>query len=303
MWGGSDDAEAIRTIHAALEQGINVIDTAAVYGFGHAEELVGKALADGHRQQVLIATKVGLAWRDGKVYWDSSPARLRRELEESLRRLQTDVIDVYQVHWPDKSVKFETTAAVRHSTRAPTSATMRRGAFLVGSLHSAQRPHRAWPLLGHWAGPSPGSRSTSSKMASSRRIGTCFRTRLPGPTPSVALRCSAIGLPTDLLTLKETIDQTHHQRHVHGRWRIRRRVQPCRGARRQSVMAEVSGTSEWGVIPASTRFAMLSTISSDRDRAREERCRGPANRHHPVSRTPAQCAPEHASGRHHRAMS
>jgi aryl-alcohol dehydrogenase-like predicted oxidoreductase len=117
MWGGSDDAEAVRTIHAALDQGINLIDTAPVYGFGHAEELVGKALADGRRQQVLIATKVGLAWRDGKVYRDSSPTRLRRELEDSLRRLRTDVIDVYQVHWPDESVQFETTAEVLESFR------------------------------------------------------------------------------------------------------------------------------------------------------------------------------------------
>lgn len=117
MWGGSDDANAVRTIHAALEQGINLIDTAPAYGFGHAEVLVGKALADGRRQQALIATKVGLAWRDGKVYRDSSPIRLRRELEVSLRRLQTDVIDVYQVHWPDESVRFEETAAALESFR------------------------------------------------------------------------------------------------------------------------------------------------------------------------------------------
>jgi aryl-alcohol dehydrogenase-like predicted oxidoreductase len=63
-WGGSDEAASIRTIHAALDSGINVIDTAPVYGFGRSEELVGKALADGRRQRALIATKVGLDWRD-----------------------------------------------------------------------------------------------------------------------------------------------------------------------------------------------------------------------------------------------
>src|SRR5271169_744081 len=65
MWGGSDEAEAIRTIHAALDRGITLIDTAPVYGFGHAEEIVGKALAsDGRRHRALIATKAGLDWTD-----------------------------------------------------------------------------------------------------------------------------------------------------------------------------------------------------------------------------------------------
>ncbi|MDB5808433.1 MAG: ral stress protein [Betaproteobacteria bacterium] len=117
MWGGSDDNAAIRTIHAALDNGINLIDTAPVYGFGKSEELVGRALADGRRQHALIATKVGLDWRDGKPFRDSSPARLRRELEASLRRLGTDVIDLYQVHWPDESTPIEETAAVLEEFR------------------------------------------------------------------------------------------------------------------------------------------------------------------------------------------
>jgi aryl-alcohol dehydrogenase-like predicted oxidoreductase len=112
MWGGSDEGAAIRTIHAALDSGINVIDTAPIYGFGRSEELVGQALADGRRQRALIATKVGLDWSDGKPVRNSSPARLRRELEDSLRRLRTDVIDLYQVHWPDESVPIEETAGV-----------------------------------------------------------------------------------------------------------------------------------------------------------------------------------------------
>ncbi len=112
MWGGSDETAAIGTIHAALDSGINLIDTAPVYGFGRSEELVGKALAGGRRQRALIATKVGLDWRDGKPFRNSSPARLRRELEDSLRRLQTEVIDIYQVHWPDESVPIEETALV-----------------------------------------------------------------------------------------------------------------------------------------------------------------------------------------------
>jgi aryl-alcohol dehydrogenase-like predicted oxidoreductase len=102
MWGGSDEREAIKTIHAALDRGINLIDTAPVYGFGHSEEIVGKALAmDGRRKRALIATKTGLDWKDGKPFRNARKARIVEEVENSLRRLQTDVIDLYQVHWPD----------------------------------------------------------------------------------------------------------------------------------------------------------------------------------------------------------
>ncbi|HAH64031.1 MAG TPA: general stress protein [Rhizobiales bacterium] len=110
MWGGSDEAESVKTIHQALDSGINVIDTAPVYGFGQSEEIVGKALAGGRRRQAVIATKTGLDWSSGKILRDSSPQKLRQKLEDSLRRLQTDVIDIYQVHWPDESVPFEETA-------------------------------------------------------------------------------------------------------------------------------------------------------------------------------------------------
>jgi aryl-alcohol dehydrogenase-like predicted oxidoreductase len=102
MWGGSNESDAIGTIHAALDRGINLIDTAPVYGFGRSEEIVGKALAaDGRRKRVFIATKVGLDWKDGKPFRNARKARIIKEAEDSLRRLQTDVIDLYQVHWPD----------------------------------------------------------------------------------------------------------------------------------------------------------------------------------------------------------
>ena len=104
MWGGTDEAESVSTIRAALEHGINVIDTAPVYGFGRSEEIVGKAIAEGRlRSRVLIATKAGLEWRDGKVFRNASRDRIMREIEDSLRRLRTDHIDIYQVHWPDPS--------------------------------------------------------------------------------------------------------------------------------------------------------------------------------------------------------
>ena len=109
MWGGADDVNASKTIDEALELGINMIDTAPVYGFGHSEEVIGKAL-EGRRGRVILATKVGLNWQDGKVFRDSRPARIEEEVEKSLSRLRTDYIDLYQVHWPDTRTPFEETA-------------------------------------------------------------------------------------------------------------------------------------------------------------------------------------------------
>src|ERR1700743_2885556 len=111
MWGGTDERESIRTIHAALDIGINLIDTAPVYGFGVSEEIVGKALQQrAQREKVFIATKVGLEWHNGSVSRNSSPDRIRKEVQDSLRRLRTDYIDIYQVHWPDSAVPIEETA-------------------------------------------------------------------------------------------------------------------------------------------------------------------------------------------------
>jgi len=111
MWGGTDEAESVDTIRAAVEHGINVIDTAPAYGFGRSEEIVGKALAAGDlRARVLIAAKVGLEWDRGHVFRNTSRARIFEEIDASLRRLRTDHIDIYQVHWPDPLVPMEETA-------------------------------------------------------------------------------------------------------------------------------------------------------------------------------------------------
>src|ERR1700704_6521167 len=116
MWGGSEEQESIDTLPAALEQGITVVDTAPVYGFGRSEEIVGKALAaPGLRSRAVIATKAGLEWRDGKVFRNASRERILREVDESLARLRTDYIDLYQVHWPDPAVPMEETAAAMRS--------------------------------------------------------------------------------------------------------------------------------------------------------------------------------------------
>jgi aryl-alcohol dehydrogenase-like predicted oxidoreductase len=110
MWGGTDEANSIKTIRAALALGLNVIDTAPVYGFGRSEEIVGKALAEGLRERTVVATKVGLEWHDGKITRNSSRDRIMREVEDSLRRLKSDTIDIYQVHWPDPKVPVTETA-------------------------------------------------------------------------------------------------------------------------------------------------------------------------------------------------
>lgn len=113
MWGGADERSARATIERALETGIDVIDTAPVYGFGLSERLVGEVVESlGLREQVVIATKCGLVWDERHEPWrDSSPASIRREVEASLGRLKTSWIDLYQVHWPDEDTPIEETAA------------------------------------------------------------------------------------------------------------------------------------------------------------------------------------------------
>jgi aryl-alcohol dehydrogenase-like predicted oxidoreductase len=110
MWGGTNERESIATIRSAIDRGVTLIDTAPVYGFGQSEEIVGRALGGGLREKVQLATKCGLSWRDGKLFRDSRPAQIRREIEASLKRLRTDVIDLYQVHWPDLETPIAETA-------------------------------------------------------------------------------------------------------------------------------------------------------------------------------------------------
>lgn len=112
-WGGIVDEPAVKCVRAALDMGVSLVDTAPAYGAGHSELLVGEALKDGYRDKCILATKCGLSWdKDGNVYRDSRPETLRKELEDSLRRLGTDHIDIYQVHWPDEKVPIAETAGV-----------------------------------------------------------------------------------------------------------------------------------------------------------------------------------------------
>jgi aryl-alcohol dehydrogenase-like predicted oxidoreductase len=111
QWGGTDDDESVRTIHAALDMGLTLIDTAPAYGNGHSEAVVGRAIAErGGREKVLIATKVGLEPAAVGVTRNSSRARIFQEIDESLGRLRTDYIDLYQIHWPDFATPYDETA-------------------------------------------------------------------------------------------------------------------------------------------------------------------------------------------------
>jgi aryl-alcohol dehydrogenase-like predicted oxidoreductase len=111
QWGGTNDDESVRTIHAALDRGVNLIDTAPAYGFGHSERVVGRAIAErGKRDQAVLATKVGLERRGDALYRNSTRKQIFEEIEVSLRNLRTDYIDLYQVHWPDLKTPYEETA-------------------------------------------------------------------------------------------------------------------------------------------------------------------------------------------------
>jgi aryl-alcohol dehydrogenase-like predicted oxidoreductase len=107
-WGPQDDHDSIAAIHRALDLGVNWIDTAAVYGLGHSEEVVGRAIV-GCRKELILATKCGLVWDQGSTtpYGRLKAESVRREAEASLRRLKTDHIDRFQIHWPEPDGEIE----------------------------------------------------------------------------------------------------------------------------------------------------------------------------------------------------
>ncbi len=113
-WGEQDDKQSVAAIHRALELGINWIDTAAVYGMGHSEKVVALALRTWSGSRPYVFTKCGLRWDEqGYVHRSLSPASIRQECEDSLRRLNVDVIDLYQIHWPTEELEEGWSAMAR----------------------------------------------------------------------------------------------------------------------------------------------------------------------------------------------
>ena len=135
-WGNPDHDESIRIIHAALDAGINFIDTADVYGQGESEEIVGKALAGGRRDDVILATKFHNAMGEDPNQQGNSRRWIIRAVEDSLRRLGTDWIDLYQVHRLDPRTDIE-------ETLSALSDLVHQGKVrYIGSLHVPRQPHR-----------------------------------------------------------------------------------------------------------------------------------------------------------------
>jgi methylglyoxal reductase len=137
MWGGAEEKDAFNAIHASLDNGVNLIDTAPIYGYGRSEELVGKAIRD-RRDKVVLATKCGLRWdhEEGEFFFHSNekgitpgpsllkinkclrPDSIREEIDRSLKRLGTDYIDLYQTHWQESTTPIADTMAVLEELKA-----------------------------------------------------------------------------------------------------------------------------------------------------------------------------------------
>jgi len=155
VWGWADinDEDSIAAVHKALDAGITFFDNAALYGLGHAEELLGKALGS-RRKDVLVGTKCGY-WRETmwepKSFRDSSPGNIKRECENSLKRLNTDYIDLFQIHWPDDKVPFDVSmramldlveqGKVRYVGVSNYSVEQMEESLKAGLLHSCQRKY------------------------------------------------------------------------------------------------------------------------------------------------------------------
>lgn len=140
-WGAQDDAASIAAIHRALELGVNWIDTAAVYGLGHSEEIVARALAQWPGTRPYVFTKCGLVWdARGRIRRSLRAESIRRECEDSLRRLQVETIDLYQIHWPveDTAELAEGWSALAELQRAGKARWIGVSNFDVNQLQRAQ---------------------------------------------------------------------------------------------------------------------------------------------------------------------
>jgi aryl-alcohol dehydrogenase-like predicted oxidoreductase len=145
QWGGSDDDESVRTIHVVLERGINLIDTAPAYGFGHSEEVIGRAISErGQRDRIVVVTKAGLERRGDALFRNGTRKQIIEDVELSLGRLRTDYIDLIHVHWPDPQTPYEETAeALRDLKQA---GKIRAAGVSNYSIEAMERFHSVTPI-------------------------------------------------------------------------------------------------------------------------------------------------------------
>ena len=150
-WGAQDDEESIAAIHAALDKGINWIDTAAIYGLGHSEEVVARAL-QGRSNKPLVFTKCGIVWNEKRETSRTlQPESIRKEVEQSLQRLKLDVIDLYQIHWPEPDdlveaawtmlAKLKEQGKVRHIGVSNFNVRQMQRAHAIAPITSLQPPY------------------------------------------------------------------------------------------------------------------------------------------------------------------
>jgi aryl-alcohol dehydrogenase-like predicted oxidoreductase len=150
-WGAQDDNESVDAIHRALDKGINWIDTAAIYGLGHSEEVVARALA-GRTPKPLVFTKCGIVWNEKRENRRTiEPESIRKEVEQSLSRLKLDVIDLYQIHWPEPDnlveaawtllAKLQQEGKVRHIGVSNFNVDQMRRAQAIAPITSLQPPY------------------------------------------------------------------------------------------------------------------------------------------------------------------
>jgi aryl-alcohol dehydrogenase-like predicted oxidoreductase len=115
-WGSQNDSDSVAVLEYTLKEGLNLIDTAPIYGRGRAEKLIGSFLRKRNlRRKVILATKLGLNWEGSKVWRNLSRKRMQEELDASRKRLETDYFDLYQVHWPDPDTPIAETAGTMYS--------------------------------------------------------------------------------------------------------------------------------------------------------------------------------------------
>ena len=222
MWGGTKRNDPEGAIRAAIDHGINLIDTAPMYGYGRSEELVGEALK-GVRDEVVLATKCGMVWykKEGEKFFDANeegrakseedksyevyinlrPAMIRYEIEESLRRLKTDRIDLYQTHWQDSTTKTEDVMAelmklkqegkIRAIGCSNATIEQMKRYQAVGQLDTDQEQYSMLQRQ-HEADNLPFCRATISRFSPTRRWLSAFSAVRSAPTASLA-RVMSVG--------------------------------------------------------------------------------------------------------------